>query len=350
MSFSRMQLVSPFAVAIFITTAVCCPSSYALTCPPHQGGYDLSGEKIRFYYRWYRPSTDDIDRIVEAADKSSFTVIHHPFLNIGSCGQLVFNYGRDSKHVYFQGRIIDGADPDTFSFFHRSYAKDKRSVYGPSRRISGRLEEFRVLVGSYATDGLNHFYEDEIIDDPDFEILVGGYGYARSSTRVFRYGKVLDGVDASSFEHMFPASRITRDKNHVYYEDKPIIGADPKTFEQLPPPYLFRDWRAVYLEKKELDPTSYRFSKYGTYTIYGLYVYRGMKKLHRDIGTFEELEPPWSRDRFNVYHDDIKIHDADPASFRAISASSGEDKNYRYEREQIVCKIDPKAQNKYPDC
>ena len=248
--------------------------------------------------------------------------------------------------------MIEGADPETFVFFHQSYARDKHGVYGPTRRISDRTEQFRVLGGSYATDGFRYFYEDVIIDEPGFELMTSGYGFARTNTRVFRYGKVLDGVDAPTFEVYRPANETTRDKNHVYYRDRPIPGADPTTFEQISPFYLFRDRRAVYLEGKEFDgadPKTARPSKFYTYTLDAHHVFRGTKKLDRDVATFEELQPPWSKDRFGVYYNDNRIPEADLASFRAISVGSAEDKNYRYQSGRVTCKIDLNGPGNFPE-
>lgn len=351
---SRLVPTAPLlATALFVFLVAQSTVTSALTCLPWKAGYDLSGEKVRFNYRDHRYPDKTFDRAVEEADKSTFRVLKHPFWNVGSCGDLVFNYGRDARHVFHQGRVIEGADPETFVFFHRSYARDKHGIYGPSRRISERVMQFRLIDDAYATDGVRHFHEDVVIDEPGFELMEPGYGYARTSTRVFRFGKVLEGVDARTFEVTWPVNSTTRDKNHVYFQDRPIHGADPVTFELISPHYLFRDRRAVYLEGQEIvgaDPKTARPSEFHVYTIDRNHVFRGTKKLERDVASFEELQPPWSKDRFGIYHDDKRVPEADLATFRAISVGSAEDRNYRYQSGRIACKIAPEAPGHFPEC
>ena len=79
-----------------------------------------------------------------------------------------------------------------------------------------------------------------------FEVMDRGYGYARTNAFVFHHGIPLIGVDAPTFEIYYGSLSITRDKNRVYFWDRPISGADPATFEHIGS-WLFRDRRAVYL-------------------------------------------------------------------------------------------------------
>jgi hypothetical protein len=47
-------------------------------------------------------------------------------------------------------------------------------------------------------------------------------------SRVFAHGKPFDAADVSSFESL--GGCYYRDNRTVYFQAKPVIGADPKTF------------------------------------------------------------------------------------------------------------------------
>jgi hypothetical protein len=180
-----------------------------------------------------------------------------------------------------------------------------------------------------------------VIEDAGFRHIL--YGYARSDTRVFLQGRALPDRDAPTFEIPWPSNMTSRDRNHVYYRDAVIPDADPATFEQVSPFYLFRDKRAVYLVGEELagaDPRTARRSQFNSYVIDAGGVYSAVTRarLQRDPATFEELQPFYSKDGSGVYERDVLLPDADPATFRGTSLGRGEDRNYRWQRREIVCR------------
>ena len=46
-------------------------------------------------------------------------------------------YDKDENNVYYDGEIIEGADPETFKYLRLGYAKDKNNVYYDGKIIKG---------------------------------------------------------------------------------------------------------------------------------------------------------------------------------------------------------------------
>lgn len=127
-------------------------------------------------------------------------------------------YSLDDKDVYFQDKIISGADPASFTFIGRhlsadqEYAKDKNSVYYLDRKI-------------------------EKADPTTYQLLGVHNIYAKDAAHIFYKDAIVDGADVSSFDgelllttgnSISPLYAV--DKDHVYYDGRMIVGANPKTY------------------------------------------------------------------------------------------------------------------------
>jgi hypothetical protein len=104
----------------------------------------------------------------------------------------------------------------------------------------------------------------------------------------------------------------------VYFDDKPIRNADPKTFECIKYEYS-RDKNHVYFGERSIE---------------GI-----------DSQTFEVLEQGYSKDKNFVYcnyYSGKKIEGADPASFEVFGLSISKDKNnvYFFEGLEKIIKLD----------
>lgn len=319
-------------------------------------------------------------RPVAGADAATFAPV--PVQTQNPCARLFMPYGRDVRRVYFEGVLIEGADSASFQDLGSGYARDSQAVYGKRHKLTERAAQFRLLEAGYASDGEKYFFADVVIEDQGFELLAygyartrdrvfhngavlagaeprtfamvpKGYGYARSADSVYRHGIKLAGVDAATFEIKWPSNSTALDKDRVYYNDQPIQGADPATFEQISPVYLFRDRRAVYLEGKEIvgaDPLTARHSKFRSYVIDAKSVYYQGVRLERDVATFEELQPFYTRDKNGVYHRNRPMEDVDLASFKATSLERAEDRNYRYQGGQPACIFNAARSATLPAC
>ena len=131
---------------------------------------------------------------------------------------------------------MEGADPRSFEFLDFVYTRDKNAVYSGGKRLTTRVKEFRVLPypPRYATDGERYFYGDIILPETELEfygpVKGSAYDYARSKTRVYDRGREIVGADADTFTMELVGIGITKDKNNVYYQNRPIPNADPASF------------------------------------------------------------------------------------------------------------------------
>lgn len=273
--------------------------SFADTCVIYST-YDLTKEIPYYHYRFLGDDDKSIDVVVNNADKNSFVVMDNYSEDYSICSQYMHDYARDKRHVFYRGKVIEKASPESFLLINYNYARDKNSIYGESQFITNRVNDFRVLSDSYATDGEHYFYGDEVLDGTEFKLLTRGY--AKTETSVYKYGKKLDGVDATTFEIL--DGGIMRDKNHVFLNDQPILKADPITFRQISGGY-FRDKRAVYNEGKEI--------------------------LGSDPETFVSLGGVFAKDKLSAYLFGEAINEADLETIKAVSYFVVEDKNFRYE-------------------
>ncbi|MEK9712150.1 MAG: DKNYY domain-containing protein [Thalassolituus sp.] len=125
-------------------------------------------------------------QLIDGADVSTFSVLSK-------------EYARDSKHIYFNGKIVETIDYDSFELLSRLYAKDKHAVY-----IYGNREE-RADVLSFEVLGF---------DVPGSEAQGDSY-YAKDKNAVWYFHDVLEGADPESFE-AFSDPKSGKDDRHFY--------------------------------------------------------------------------------------------------------------------------------------
>ena len=332
-------------------------SVLATTCAPVTSTYVIDSQ-VRYVMedRATQPATR-LERVVRGADPKSFQVLRQPAQAPGPCANQRSEYGRDQRHVFYQWKVIPGADPETYTFLDQHYARDKTAIYSHAKRLSTRLDHFQLLDGGYASDGQRHFYQDVVIKGPGFELLGGarqaGRGYARTRDAVYHKGQLIRHADARTFELYKPEVGITRDQHAVYFDDRVIRGADPATFEQVHG-YTFKDGRGVYTEGRKLegiDPASVRATEFGNYLVDSQAVFKAGQRLPgRDAATFVELQHPWSRDKSGAYYQDTAVPEVDLPSFKTTGLDRAEDRNYRYEGPRRACKFDPNTADALPVC
>jgi len=144
-------------------------------------------------------------------------------------------YYKDSNYVYVSNVIIEDADPVTFIAFYcnygKCYAKDKNVVYfgtstieyADAKTFTGReahgwdtnyvYYEGNIILGAdpstftqvtiyYSMDAQHVYYKSRVIPEADpktFE-AIGDYQYAKDANYVYSYGEVMLGVDPDTFK------------------------------------------------------------------------------------------------------------------------------------------------------
>lgn len=116
--------------------------------------YEKRGDKV--YYRfWSFGQGGWNEKVVENADLLTFS-------KIKSDGNL---YAKDKFNVYYENKIIAGADPNTFKHLERGYAIDKnRAYYFNDSIANSSSREFEVIDGYYSKDWRNVFYTNKSLD------------------------------------------------------------------------------------------------------------------------------------------------------------------------------------------
>lgn len=211
------------------------------------------------------------------------------------------------QHVYYNGKIINKADPATFQSYDdlSGYSKDANHVFYNTKVVEGaHAPSFRPL---------EHFYWK------DDRLAYGRWG-------------VIRGADGKSFEYV--GAGFAKDKDHVYFGHDVVKGADPHTFEALEK-FIGKDAHEIYVKIYPAgnieDVTGFELVKWNDdllgkedNRIYAVYYNRPDPLVpfpDADLSTFEVLGEYYAKDRHRVYHysyhrGDVKvIPEADPQTF-----------------------------------
>lgn len=218
-------------------------------------------------------------------------------------------YAQDKNHVYYNGEILDGADPRSFVFLGglehyrlrgRGYSKDDKNVFFENKRIDGAdAGSFEVLClyqgfGSlyeniYAKDQFYVFQSENRTghDVASFEIF--GWGYTADKRGIYCFGKKIENGKHSNFRHKLC---YLINGNKVFYMGEEIPYYDADSFTLLN--HVFED---EYEELKE----SIGFA-FLTKDKNGIYFNNNkLNKLGLDINTVEMVKRNIIRDRNGIY-------------------------------------------------
>jgi DKNYY family len=183
-----------------------------------------------------------------SADAKTFSVVYSIWTD-----SPVFNFAKDSSHVYSECSIISGADPASFSLINNDEgwtyaAKDKNHVY-------------------YDANGSKQSPAILLVEADPATITVFGdllHGYAKDKNHVYRYDyqtgepSILIVADPATFMPMCkPSSRgvcnFAEDTRHVFYQATVVPGVDPATFSLLcfPPTEPDDEYSCYYGKDKD---------------------------------------------------------------------------------------------------
>lgn len=363
----RAKNLACAAIFAFASFGVHAQAPYS-ECGEPTYGYTVNDSAV--YYWWNDLTSEYVKRaekVIPTGDASTFQEIKKPFTSF-DCPNPPVSYGKDKEHVYFLGKVVEGADPATFSFFDLNYTKDKSHIFYEIKPISSRVDIFHHIdpngATPYATDGENYYFKGITIKGKKFEFLPHSVFYARIDSKIFHDGKLVLGADAKTFVVISAGLKIAKDINHVFYDDKYIAGADPETFMLIAGSNgVFKDRHSVYFKGKKvsgLDSSTIKTSEFGFYllTDRSVYAMLSLDKTSdeirllndRDAKSFHELQPPLTLDKNGVYYEDKLILGADQLSFHSIDSSQSEDKNFRYGNGRIYCKFSKDTSDSFPIC
>lgn len=190
-------------------------------------------------------------------------------------------YAADKNKVYYYGRVIPEADPQSFKLFKAGYYTDKSFVFYEGKKIphakAGHLELLKDPEGNdrvFLKDGFQVFYMGRLlpeIDSATARLISPNYLVDRS--HVLFLDRPIAGADARSFKLLPGSDEYGLDDGHVYFRQNLVTGADPKTFKTLNRGYA-KDARAVYIYGRNdqiivlegADPKTFEATEYDNAT------------------------------------------------------------------------------------
>jgi hypothetical protein len=219
-----------------------------------------------------------------------------------------YPFWTDGEKVYFLEQEVKRADLDSFIVYpgDNEWAKDKNTVYcrsGPWRKAD--KDTFEALNYSFVKDKLNVWTLNGKIDGVDiktFEVCDSGKIHLRDSTINGKLFKIIIEVGYG------------KDKNNVYYNEiydkvykpKTLNGAIPETFVSLDNGYFGYDENSVYFENKKIkkaNPKTWKLFKKGCLYSKDKHIYyKDIIMKEADIETFEIINDTFAKDKNNYYN------------------------------------------------
>lgn len=251
--------------------------------------------------------------------------------------ELIDNFGRDDKNVYFLDKKLKGIDAKTFEEISFSIVKDKNGLhillnsddFGIKTRnlkISGLdLKTFKKLENGYYKDKNNVYYDLDnnlyTIKNADlatFEVLNSPYSssvyFAKDKNNVYYQNKKINGIVADGFEQI--QSNFIKDKNGIYKFEE---NENEKSLK-----ITLINAKIDFENLKELDWKYFGDDK-------NIYYFDedSFKKVDKaDINSFERIDfTAFFKDKNNVYYEGEKIEGIDMNSIEVINGMCIKDKN-----------------------
>ncbi len=309
----------------------------------------------------------------------------NPVMDPNSFTYLSSSFFADRNHVYDnRGNLIPDADPKSFVLLSEGLSKDKNHVYIHEQGFE--LDDYVVIKEADTVTfreikdpifiDKNHVYDIPGFYDPNFSItsadpatfsdaggfyhdknhvyeLVGGYGEGG-----VQYFKKLPDADPATFTSL--DGRYSKDATRVYFDDRIVASADPKTFAPVrlaaphptdTDPYLPNiaedehhvfnrdavisglvpgDLRAIgsYLT----DGVSVAYDDFDQATYDPSVVFKLVAGA--DPKTFVDMGGGYAKDTSHVYFQGNLIGAADPASFSSLN-SSGSGTRYAKDKRSL---------------
>jgi len=319
---------------------------------------------------------------VAGAKPSSVTLVTSELNgNTADSGYLI----SDDK-VFCYGKVIEGADPTSFSYLFGSYAMDKDYLYYyidikiPRKATPTTLPNANDL---YIRHGEQVIYQGEVINNEASSFKIINDEYSKDATHVYYRGEIVEGMVSDGFTVISPYYR--KDKNQAYFFSTPIPESDSDTFEVLndaiskdqrnlyyngniienkKPSEVSRSyadelqklwkWKSLHLDETTviLAPTDEIEDINNDFYAYNNEVYTRNKKLAdvkpKDVIVIDQDEKTFVRIGNQVFYYGTAIIGADPETFAVISDSFSKDANHVYWCENRVSDAEPST-FKYED-
>jgi len=200
-----------------------------------------------------------------------------------SDGEIVpmSSYFKKGNDIFYNDKKLAGVRADDFQVLENGYAKDSRLVYHMGEPLPQfDATSFHVFAEQpqYIKDRNGVYQFGKLIEgaDPDsFSVLGDTVGdiYTKDKNHVYCLdASILEGADPASFERMepFPCSR---DRSHVFYDCSMVKDANPETFRMVNYSYAADNdhvWKLTHdeaaqryylVEVESADPDTFDYKK-----------------------------------------------------------------------------------------
>jgi hypothetical protein len=169
-------------------------------------------------------------KLVIGANSSSVTWVTSEFDSDNANSGYLISDGK----VFCYGEMIEGADPESFSYLLGAYAMDKDYLYYyidvkiPRKSIPTKMPNAN---DRYIRHGNQVLYNGEVISNEASDFKIISDEYSIDASHVYSHGEIVEGMVSDGFTVISPYYR--KDKNQVYYFNTPIPESDKNTFEIL---------------------------------------------------------------------------------------------------------------------
>lgn len=249
------------------------------------------------------------------------------------------SYGRDAKHVFIEGKLVEGADGATFKYLGKRYGVDANHVWHNDTIMStADPKTFRVHSELLAEDTTDYYWYGRavrVVDKQSFVILgdIDDFDTRWAKDKCNAYCMGYAPVPLADYEsfHTIKGARwmsgdYAADKYRVYFQDHIVEGADPQTFREVEF-YVGQDKNRVYHKWEASTVRDYR-----KLTRVGNYFFTDGKQIYnRNMEEFSEADPTtfrvladnqgdcvWYTDGDHIWWYDQIVEEADAATFSPV--------------------------------
>lgn len=279
-------------------------------------------------------------RIIEGADIETFSPVPEEETEIKTAGaESVIDtisseeekrssggrndYAKDAKRVYFMGKPADGADPETFILLRGGEALGHGGGLLYGRDSSGVYFRGRKIEAADPATFCAHDIRN-VWKDKNF---------------LFKNGETIPYIDAPSFTRL--EYSFYKDINGIYLETEKIEGIFPENVMVLGDRYIKDDVLFCYAEKTEdgftvnlFEADANSFDIVETEPSFSLdrngMFFRGLSVENLDMGTAELLGGDYLKDKSSVFCGSVRIPEANSASFVFLGDGYATDGNECY--------------------
>lgn len=266
------------------------------------------------------------EKVLEGAEPTTFELIS---TGKSDTKYPYYYYFKDSKRVYYFRTPITGANPITFQYLWGDFSKDKTSIfYQENKLLASNDAVFPIkndTNGDYIRIHDTIYYKDLLVQTShakNFEVIAENF--ATDKKAIYFQNHLLNNIDPESFTIL--NSDYQKDKNHLYYKTQMIPDSNPDSYEFISTLFSRDKNNLYYIGKKVMNID---FKKYSTNKIRDIensYDYRTLSYDEHHIvfarkKELVELSRIHSISKEEVYALNNRIENVDYKNFRVYKNS-----------------------------